>query len=324
MSAGNRAITLTTYTAVTAAALVILSAGILGYTALYDLFVSIGLFSAWLGVFFPLLFDLAEVAAAVAVFNAKLQGEEDRFAWGMVIFFAGLGIVANVGHALAAYYTGKIDTIQVILAIFATSLFPLSVALVTHLVKRVIARSIERQAAVSRLTELTGQHDMLLRQIEHAKSKSGHWLDLDKFIGRDVKKNTPEWSELRQLIWLRDNKQCKKCKRDLQASSFHCHHMRPESMGGKGEPVNLVTLCDQCHGQIHDKLLFDLPVRDKEGFLKVARKAKQAKVDQRRTSVLALLSEGMSQPAIADELKVSLTTIKRDVVALNGQVGLAQ
>src|SRR5262245_36923455 len=95
-------IVITTYIAVTAAALVILSAGVLGYTALYDLFVSIGLFSAWLGIFFPLLFDLAEVAAAVAVFNAKLQGEEDRFAWGMVLLFTGLGIVANIGHATAA------------------------------------------------------------------------------------------------------------------------------------------------------------------------------------------------------------------------------
>lgn len=149
------AIKITTYTSVICAALVILSAGILGYTALYDLFVSIGLFSAWLGIFFPLLFDLAEVAAAVAVFNAKLQGEDDKFAWGMVIFFTLLGIVANIAHAGFAWYVGKIGDVQLYIAIGATSLFPLSVALVTHLVKRVIARAIARQGTINTLTQLT-------------------------------------------------------------------------------------------------------------------------------------------------------------------------
>lgn len=161
-----KAITVTTYISVITAALVILSAGILGYTALYDLFVSIGLFSAWLGIFFPLLFDLAEVTAAVSVFNAKLQGEDDKFAWAMVILFTILGIVANVGHATAAWYTGKIDNLQAILAIFATSLFPLSVALVTHLVKRVISRDIARRGLVSSLADLTAQRDTLAANLD--------------------------------------------------------------------------------------------------------------------------------------------------------------
>lgn len=155
----SKAINLTTYTAAGCSALVILSAGILGYTALYDLFVSIGLFAAWLGIFFPLLFDLAEVAAAVAVFNAKLQGEEDRFAWGMVILFTLLGIVANVAHAGFAWHIGRISDVQLWIAIGATSLFPLSVALVTHLVKRVISRAIARQGTISTLTQLTALID---------------------------------------------------------------------------------------------------------------------------------------------------------------------
>ncbi len=165
LSQNSKAINWTTYIAVTTAALVILSAGILGYTALYDLFLSIGLFAAWLGIFFPLLFDLAEVASAVTVFNAKLQGEDDRFAWSMVLLFTILGIVANVAHALAAWMTGRIDTLQVTLAIFATSLFPLSVALVTHLVKRVIARDIKRRGLLSSLAELTAQRDNLLAEV---------------------------------------------------------------------------------------------------------------------------------------------------------------
>lgn len=160
------AITITTRIAVVTAALVILSAGILGYTALFDLFVSIGLFSSWLAIFFPLLFDLAEVTAAVSVFNAKLQGEDDRFAWGMVILFTILGIVANIGHAAHAFYVGRIDAAQLVIAIFATSLFPLSVALVTHLVKRVIARDINRRSILSSLAELTARRDTLTADLD--------------------------------------------------------------------------------------------------------------------------------------------------------------
>lgn len=166
------AITWTTRVAVVSAALVILSAGILGYTALFDLFVSIGLFASWLGVFFPLLFDLAEVAAAVSVFNAKLQGEDDRFAWGMVILFTILGIVANVSHATFAWWTGKIDSGQMTLAIFATSLFPLSVALVTHLVKRVIARDITRRTHLSTLAELTATCEHLRAHRDELETKA--------------------------------------------------------------------------------------------------------------------------------------------------------
>jgi uncharacterized protein YerC len=51
-----------------------------------------------------------------------------------------------------------------------------------------------------------------------------------------------------------------------------------------------------------------------------AQEAKQAQVELRREQVLNLISQGMSQPDIADELGVSLATVKRDTKALNGKV----
>lgn len=95
--------------AIVGASLVILAAGILGYTALFDLFQSIGLFHWSLAVFFPLLFDFSEVTAAVIVLNAKLSGEDDRLAWRAVLLFTGLGIIANVAHAIFAWYSAKIS-----------------------------------------------------------------------------------------------------------------------------------------------------------------------------------------------------------------------
>lgn len=259
------AITITTRIAVVSAALVILSAGILGYTALYDLFVSIGLFSAWLGIFFPLLFDLAEVTAAVSVFNAKLQGEDDKFAWGMVILFTILGIVANIGHAASAWYTGKIDNLQAILAVFATSLFPLSVALVTHLVKQVITRDIARRGFVSTLSELAAQVDKMRAELAGLLNQKQGELDakqseLDKLNGQ-IEQAQARLDDIKA-----------ETKREISAN-------------------------------VHE-----------------LNAARQAKIDQRRASVLALLSEGLSPADIAGELNVTVRTIKRDITALNGKV----
>lgn len=249
------AITITTRIAVITAALVILSAGILGYSALFDLFVSIGLFNWWLAIFFPLLFDLAEVTAAVSVFNAKLQGEDDKFAWGMVILFTILGIVANIGHATAAWWTGHIDTIQVILAIFATSLFPLSVALVTHLVKRVIARDITRRATVSSLAEL----------LEMVSYRQAELSQLDKMI------------------------------KDKRAK------------------LDKITMTNDHLSMPDDHLSSTL---DKANEVKLSR------VTERRQEVLSLLQSGLSPDDISGQMGVSVRTIKRDILSLNGQVGV--
>lgn len=46
--------------------------------------------------------------------------------------------------------------------------------------------------------------------------------------------------------------------------------------------------------------------------------AKLALIERRRADVLTLLSQGKTAPAIADELQVSVSTVKRDITALNG------
>lgn len=156
--------------------LVICSAGVLGFTALHDLFIAIGLFHPFLGYLFPVLFDAAEVTFAISTLNAHLQGEEDRHAWRMVISFTLLGIMANVAHAIFAGITGTITTQQATLAVIFTSLFPLSIALVTHNLKNAIKRQIRRNTLVKTLTQLTYEivqeqtHlNLLAEQIAHQR-----------------------------------------------------------------------------------------------------------------------------------------------------------
>lgn len=48
--------------------------------------------------------------------------------------------------------------------------------------------------------------------------------------------------------------------------------------------------------------------------------ARQAKIDERRDKVLELLGQELEERDIADQLGVSVKTIRRDIVALNGKV----
>jgi len=157
----SRAVEITNKIGLTTAALVILSAAVLGYTALFDLFASLGLFDTRLGIFFPLLFDLAEVTAAVFVLNAKWQGEDDKFAWRMVITFTALAILANVMHAALAWQNGVINNSQLAASVVITPLFPLSVAWVTHMVKSAIMRDVARRGLLARIADLDAEASRL-------------------------------------------------------------------------------------------------------------------------------------------------------------------
>jgi hypothetical protein len=144
---------------------VLISAAILGYTALFELFVAISILPFWLAVFFPVLFDAAEVFFAFNVLNAELQGEEDRYSWRMVIVFTALGVIANCAHSYLAYLDPEgINAIQAIAAGFFTSLFPLSIALVTQGWKIAIKRRVKRD-------ELVATNARLAEQIEASRSR---------------------------------------------------------------------------------------------------------------------------------------------------------
>lgn len=56
------------------------------------------------------------------------------------------------------------------------------------------------------------------------------------------------------------------------------------------------------------------------GNLNQANEARLAKIEQRRVEVLTLAQQGMTPAIIADQLNVSLSTVKRDLTQLNGKV----
>jgi len=61
------------------------------------------------------------------------------------------------------------------------------------------------------------------------------------------------WAVLRAAILERDGHKCRQCKQKAayDVTWLECHHKRPVSTGGSHSPLNLVTLCVNCHRRVH-------------------------------------------------------------------------
>lgn len=62
-----------------------------------------------------------------------------------------------------------------------------------------------------------------------------------------------EWLLLRKECIIRDGNRCNICKKDISTDvrSAEVHHTIPEANGGPNTLENLVTLCHNCHSNIH-------------------------------------------------------------------------
>lgn len=59
-----------------------------------------------------------------------------------------------------------------------------------------------------------------------------------------------EWIELREEIFSRDGRQCANCGAE---ENLEVHHVVPLSRGGTNKRTNLLTICNRCHNQTHNK-----------------------------------------------------------------------
>lgn len=62
------------------------------------------------------------------------------------------------------------------------------------------------------------------------------------------KKRPPRetWQQLRKTIWLRDGKECIRCKISVALSKCHCDHIQSGKLGSN-KFKNLRILCRRCH-----------------------------------------------------------------------------
>jgi hypothetical protein len=65
----------------------------------------------------------------------------------------------------------------------------------------------------------------------------------------DRERCDPEtWAIIRKGVLKRDRYRCQGCG---GTQRLRVHHIIPISAGGSDDPSNLITLCSDCHGQIH-------------------------------------------------------------------------
>ncbi len=64
-----------------------------------------------------------------------------------------------------------------------------------------------------------------------------------------------DWDSRRKSVYARDGHQCQNCGAKggpFGNTELHCHHKIPKSEGGSHQKSNLITLCRDCHNDVHD------------------------------------------------------------------------
>ncbi|MFX1532939.1 MAG: RNA-guided endonuclease IscB [Promethearchaeota archaeon] len=59
------------------------------------------------------------------------------------------------------------------------------------------------------------------------------------------------YENTKAYVRARDNHTCQLCKGRSKVRRLECHHLVSRSEGGTDIPTNLITLCEECHDQVH-------------------------------------------------------------------------
>lgn len=60
-------------------------------------------------------------------------------------------------------------------------------------------------------------------------------------------------SDLRNIVYSRDNSFCQECNTKFELWESQVHHIIPVSNGGNDEINNLILLCKSCHTKVHQE-----------------------------------------------------------------------
>ena len=61
-----------------------------------------------------------------------------------------------------------------------------------------------------------------------------------------------DFYNVKQYILHRDGYKCQSGQKVKHSNTLHVHHIQFRSNGGSDAPANLITLCETCHGDLHD------------------------------------------------------------------------
>jgi len=244
---------------------------------------------------YPLMIDLSLIIFNLIALRSSLHGERNLYAWTLVVIATFISVVLNVVHAPKG-----------ILPMFMAALPPLFILAAFHLVVLRIEHSAQRgqifntlSHMVKRIKEARAEHEQLNRQIEGLKQDAKtHHEQMVKLREQTTQAN----DELSRL----QNEQLATVHEQIAQAQHELSRLHREQSALKQQIATLTQ--DEQTGTVHP------PINEQ---------SEVDRMNQRRERILALLQESdgkMTQGEIAELLGVSLSTIRRDLQALNGQV----
>ena len=273
-------------------ALVVIIPFIVSYGSLKDLAAANGVNYPFM---YPLMIDLSLIIFNLIALRSSLHGERNLYAWTLVVIATFISVVLNVVHA----HRG-------LLPMFMAALPPLFILAAFHLVVLRIEHSAKRHQVVStlshlvkRIKEARAEHDQLSRQIEALKQEAETSHEQVAAVREQLAQSNGELSRLQ-------NEQLATIHEQITQAQHELSQLHREQSALK-QRITMLKQDDQTN-LVHEP---------------ISEQSEMERMNRRRERLLELLKESdgkMTQAEIAELLGVSLSTIRRDLLALNGQV----
>ena len=100
------------------------------------------------------------------------------------------------------------------------------------------------------------------------------------------------YQNTRQMVLARDGHKCQICKGKSKCAQLDVHHIIFRSMGGSDEPENLITLCKDCHKDLHAGKITPNLKGKKVGNLKYATQMNSIRVQLMKNHPNAIETKG--------------------------------
>lgn len=114
---------------------------------------------------------------------------------------------------------------------------------------------------------------------------------------------TKRWEGLRKSAMLRDAYKCQSCKLKQRATQATCvHHIFPRDSFPQYETElwNLMSLCDKCHNEMHDRFTKGLSHKGKV-FMRAKASEQKIKLTTKKETILVVGLAGSGKTTLAKE-----------------------
>jgi len=273
-------------------AVVVIIPFIVSYGSLKDLAAANGVNYPFM---YPLMIDLSLIIFNLIALRSSLHGERNLYAWTLVVIATFISVVLNVVHAPRG-----------VLPMFMAALPPLFILAAFHLVVLRIEHSAQRHQVVNtlshlvkRIKEARAEHEQLTRQNEALRQEAKTRDEQLVTLREQLVQSNDELSRLQNEQLATVHEQIVKAQHELSRLHHEQSTMKQQIATLKQDEQNRTN-----HEQAVEQSELD-------------------RMNQRRERLLALLKDSdgkMTQAEIAELLGVSLSTIRRDLQMLNGQV----